>query len=73
VVENLLQDVAVAEKQHKSKSTSRKAATVLKPFIAGIEQYAGAFDIIANASSMVLCPLWGSFRVVLHVSAVPSG
>jgi hypothetical protein len=68
VVENLLSDVVSAEKQHKAKSTSRKASTALKPFIAGIEQYASAFDIIANASSMVLCPLWGSFRVVLYVS-----
>lgn len=68
LVENLLADVTSAEKQHKAKSTSRRASTALKPLISGIEQYAAAFDTIANASSMVLCPLWGSFRVVLHVS-----
>lgn len=68
VVENLLADVQTAESQHKAKSTSRKASVALKPFIAGIEQYCAAFDVIANASSTILSPLWGSFRIVLHVS-----
>lgn len=69
LVETLLADVSSAEKQHKAKSTSRKVSPAVKHFVAGIEQYAAAFDTIANASSMVLCPLWGSFRVVLHVSS----
>lgn len=67
-MENLLSDVLGAEKTHKAKSTGRKASVALKPFIAGIEQYAVAFDVIANASSLILSPLWGCFRVVLHVS-----
>ena len=70
VVENLLSDVQNAEKQHKSKSTSRKVLAALKPFIAGAEQYASAFDVIANCSTEILCPLWGSFRIVLHVSMI---
>ena len=70
VVENLLADVQTAESQHKAKSTSRKASVALKPFIAGIEQYSAAFDVIANASSTILSPLWGSFRIVLHVSVI---
>lgn len=70
VVENLLADVQNAEKQHKSKSTSRKISVALKPFIAGIEQYASAFDVIANCSTEILSPLWGSFRIVLVVSII---
>jgi hypothetical protein len=72
VVQNLLDDVSTAEKTHKAKSTGRKASTALKPFIAGVEQYANAFDVISNASSMILSPLWGSFRIVLHVCGVPT-
>lgn len=72
VVENLLADVQTAESQHKAKSASRKASVALKPFIAGIEQYCSAFDVIANASSTILSPLWGSFRIVLHVSGIRS-
>ncbi|KAH7418982.1 ankyrin repeat-containing domain protein [Cadophora sp. MPI-SDFR-AT-0126] len=68
VVENLLGDVKSAESLHKAKSVSRKASVALKPFIAGIEQYAAAFDVIANASSTILSPLWGSFRIVLHLA-----
>ncbi|KAG4428800.1 hypothetical protein IFR05_015719 [Cadophora sp. M221] len=68
VVENLLADVQTAESQHKAKSASRKASVALKPFIAGIEQYCSAFDVIANASSTILSPLWGSFRIVLHLA-----
>ncbi|KAL2075283.1 hypothetical protein VTL71DRAFT_226 [Oculimacula yallundae] len=68
VVENLLADVQNAESQHKAKSASRKASVALKPFIAGIEQYCAAFDVIANASSTILSPLWGSFRIVLHLA-----
>lgn len=65
VVENLLADIESVDKKHKSISTSRKPSTVLKPFIAGIEQYGAAFDVIVNSSSTILSLLWGSFRIVL--------
>ena len=58
----------IAEKEHKDKSISRKAAQALKPFVAGISQYGVALDVISNSSSMVLCPLWGGARVVLHLA-----
>jgi len=70
VVENLLSDIQDAERQHKSKSTSRKVSAALKPFVAGVEQYASSFDVIANCSTMILSPLWGSFRIVLLVSLI---
>jgi hypothetical protein len=61
VVGNLLADLQNAEQQHKAKSKSRKASAALKPFIAGVEQYASALDVIANTSSEFLSPLWGCF------------
>jgi hypothetical protein len=70
VVENLIADMKTAEQQHKVKSKSRKASAALKPFIAGVEQYASALDVIVNTSSQFLSPIWGSFRIVLHVSEI---
>lgn len=66
-VEAFLNDILSVERTYNAKSTSRKVSAALKPFVAGIEQYAKAFDVIANASSMILSPLWGSFRIVLKV------
>ncbi|KAL9611237.1 MAG: hypothetical protein Q9167_004120 [Letrouitia subvulpina] len=68
VAEQLLEEVQVAEKDHKDKSISRKAAQALKPFLAGINQYGMALDVISNGSSLVLCPLWGGVRIILHLA-----
>ncbi|KAL8752999.1 MAG: hypothetical protein Q9184_005556, partial [Pyrenodesmia sp. 2 TL-2023] len=65
--EQLLEEVKNADKVHKDKSVSRRIAQALKPFLAGIDQYGKALDVISKASSMVLCPIWGSIRIVLHL------
>ncbi|KAI4248968.1 MAG: hypothetical protein LQ352_005786 [Teloschistes flavicans] len=66
IAEQLLEEVKVAEKVHKDKSISRKVSQALKPFLAGINQYGAALDVISNASNGILCPVWGSMRIVLH-------
>jgi hypothetical protein len=65
--ESLLQEVETANIEHKDASSSRKAGTTLLPFIAGIEQYGQAIDVFANSNDL-LCPIWGSIRIILHVS-----
>ncbi|KAI4122971.1 MAG: hypothetical protein LQ341_007249, partial [Variospora aurantia] len=65
----LLDEVKRADQIHKDKSVSRRVAQALKPFLAGIDQYGKALDVISNASSTVLCPIWGSIRVVLHLAS----
>ncbi|KAL8965830.1 MAG: hypothetical protein Q9197_006303, partial [Variospora fuerteventurae] len=65
----LLDEVKRADQIHKDKSVSRRAAQALKPFLAGIDQYGKALDVISNASSTVLCPIWGSIRVILHLAS----
>ena len=65
--ESLLQEVESASNEHKDASASRKAGAALLPFIAGIEQYGQAIDVFANSNDL-LCPIWGSIRIVLHVS-----
>ncbi|KAI4086273.1 MAG: hypothetical protein LQ344_007691 [Seirophora lacunosa] len=67
--EQLLDEVKRADQIHKDKSISRRVSQALKPFLAGIDQYGKALDVISNASSMVLCPIWGSIRIVLHLAA----
>ncbi|KAL8632574.1 hypothetical protein Q9189_001726 [Teloschistes chrysophthalmus] len=66
IAEQLLEEVKVAEKVHKDKSISRKVSQALKPFLAGINQYGAALDVISNCSNGILCPIWGSMRIVLH-------
>ena len=58
----------MAEKAHRDKSISRKVSQALKPFLQGVHQYGQALDVISNSSSMVLCPLWGGIRVMLHLA-----
>ncbi|KAL8919042.1 MAG: hypothetical protein Q9208_007008 [Pyrenodesmia sp. 3 TL-2023] len=69
VSEQLLDEVKNEDKVHKDKSISRRVAQALKPFLAGIDQYGKALDGISNGSSMVLCPIWGSIRIVLHLAS----
>ncbi len=61
-----LGEIQDAEREHKGSSVSRRAAEAILPFIAGLEQYGKALDIFANSSDM-LCPIWGSLRVLLQV------
>ncbi|KAL8706691.1 MAG: hypothetical protein Q9201_000325 [Fulgogasparrea decipioides] len=67
IAEQLLEEVKIAEKVHKDKSISRKVSQLLKGFLDGINQYGAALDVISNSSSTVLCPVWGSIRILLHV------
>lgn len=67
-LENLYYDASAAEKTHRATSNSRAFMSKLQPFCAAIEQYGEAIDVYANASALILCPLWGSVRVVLHLA-----
>ncbi|KAL9037937.1 MAG: hypothetical protein Q9180_003437, partial [Flavoplaca navasiana] len=66
--ESIFCDASAAENTHISSSASLKVAEKLQPMIAAIEQYGKALDVYANASPLVLSPLWGSIRVVLHLA-----
>ncbi|KAL9050613.1 MAG: hypothetical protein Q9206_005021 [Seirophora lacunosa] len=66
--ESIFYDASAAEKIHTSSSRGVKIADKLRPLIAAIEQYGKALDIYANAYPLVLSPLWGSIRIVLHLA-----
>ena len=67
-LEATLYDASAAEKSHRVSSRGRKfTSRILLPFIDAIDQYSEALDVYANASSTIICPLWGSVRVIMHV------
>ena len=41
----------------------------LQPFVAAIQQYGEAIDLYSSTYSLALGPIWGSIRVLLHVSS----
>lgn len=68
-LETIYYDASAAEKAHQASSNSRGLFEVkIKPFVTAIEQYGEALDIYSNSYSLILCPLWGSIRVVLQIA-----
>ena len=68
IADQILEDIILAEKAHRDGSISRKVSQALKPFLVGVSQYGQALDVVSNASSWVLSPLWGGIRVILHLA-----
>ena len=67
-IDNIFYDASAAEKTHRAKSSTRRFTTQrLRPLLDAVAEYGKAMDVYANTSPLVLCPLWGSIRVVLHV------
>ena len=66
-LETIFHDASAAEKLHKASSASRKYIERLQPLVQAIDQYGLAIDVYANTYSLVMSPLWGSVRIVLHV------
>ena len=67
-IENIFYNASANQKMHVHGSRSWAMQEKISSLIDGIDDYAKALDVYSNASSMILCPLWGSIRVVLHVS-----
>lgn len=67
-LENLFYTASAAQKEHETESRSRAISSKLEPFVAAIDQYGSALDVISNTYSLAMAPLWGSIRVLLHVS-----
>ncbi|KAL9118913.1 MAG: hypothetical protein Q9187_004535 [Circinaria calcarea] len=68
-LENVFYSASAMQKAHQAQSTTRRLGTKLQPLVAAIDQYGKALDVYANVSSLVLVPLWGSLRVVLHLAS----
>ena len=66
-LEEIFYSASAAQKLHQDKSKSRALISKLDPLVRAIQQYEKALDVYANASSMIMCPLWGSMRVLIKV------
>jgi hypothetical protein len=68
-MENLFYQSSGTFERYKVDSKLWKFQVKIQPLLDAVEEYGSAMDVYANASSMILCPIWGSLRVVIHVSA----
>lgn len=68
-LDNLLNSTLAAQQEHEQNSRAREISRKLEPFVNAIEQYGKALDVYANTYSLAMAPLWGSVRVLIHVSA----
>ncbi|KAF2097104.1 hypothetical protein NA57DRAFT_77359 [Rhizodiscina lignyota] len=66
--ENVFYSASVAFSGHERGSKTRALQKRLAPFTTALEEYGKAMDVLTNAASMYLCPLWGSLRVVLQLA-----
>ena len=65
--ETILYDASAKEKMHGQGSKSRRVLEKIQPCIESIEDYGRALDVFANTYPLVMSPLWGSIRIILHV------
>ena len=65
--ESVLYSVSAANRIHEEQSSMRKILAKIQPFVSAVEQYGKALDVYANTYPLVMGPLWGSIRIVLHV------
>lgn len=70
-LENIFYSASAAQKTHQTSSRSLYLASKLDSLLAGIDQYGKALDVLSQGST-VLCLLWGSLRVVIHVNTYAS-
>ncbi|KAL9079932.1 MAG: hypothetical protein Q9157_001224 [Trypethelium eluteriae] len=64
--ENLFYQASSAHKKYANSSRLKASIGALQPLVETISDLGDALDVYANASSAILCPLWGSIRVLLH-------
>lgn len=67
--QQLIDDLRQVDNCQKN-SVSRKIAPKLTKFVAGIEQYGTALDVLAGSVDL-MAPIWASVRVVLSVRCRP--
>jgi hypothetical protein len=65
--ENLFYETSAAQKRHADNSRSWLLQERISSLVDAIDDYGKALDVYANTYGLVMSPLWGSLRTVLHV------
>ena len=69
-LENIFYDANAVQRAHIAQSTTYRLSSKIQPFIAAIDQYRHAFDVLTNTYPLGMAPLWGSMRVLIQVSNI---
>lgn len=69
-LENLFYSTSVAQKNYAQDSRAWPLQQRISSLADAIEDYGKALDVYTNTYGLVLSPIWGSIRVILHVSTV---
>ena len=65
--ETIFYEASAVDKISNDSSHTRKYFQKLQPLVDSVEQYGAALDVFANTYPLVMSPLWGGIRIVLHV------
>ncbi|KAI8931644.1 hypothetical protein NX059_011294 [Plenodomus lindquistii] len=67
-LENLFYNASAAQKRHAHGSRSWLVQERLSSLVDSIDDYGKALDVYSNTSGLILGPIWGSLRVILHIA-----
>jgi hypothetical protein len=65
--------VADIEEHHASSSRSRKAGSFLRGPLEVVARLSPALDVFSQVEPSILCPIWGSLRIMVMVTAQLNG
>lgn len=68
-MENLFYCTDVTIRTHAQKSRAWPLQQRMSSLVDAIDDYGKALDVYANTYGLILSPIWGSLRVIIHVSA----
>ncbi|KAF1829093.1 hypothetical protein BDW02DRAFT_602854 [Decorospora gaudefroyi] len=66
--ENLFYGASSAQKRHATDSRSWLLQERLSSLVDAIEDYGKALGVFFNTHGLILSPLWGSLRIILHIA-----
>jgi hypothetical protein len=67
-LENLFFSGSAAQKRHAHDSRSWLMQDRLSSLVDAVDDYGKALDVYPNACGLIISPIWGSLRIVMHVS-----
>ena len=71
-LENLFYAASATQKRHEACNRPRALLRKIQPLVDTLDQYGKALDVFSNVSPTIMCSLWGSIRVLLHVEFASS-
>ncbi|KAF2825246.1 hypothetical protein CC86DRAFT_407469 [Ophiobolus disseminans] len=67
-IENLFYGTSVIQRRHAQESRVWPLQQRISSLVDAIDDYGKALDVYANTCGLILSPIWGSIRVLLHIA-----